>query len=400
MNVLKKYWNSVYVYVLLLIPCTCMCAGTYWTICKMLGFFSDVSWYAILVFDGSQLIYLAIGIYFICQIRKDSDYISNHLRRVKGFAVITLFIQYNFIMYLFPSYFVWECTFIFFALLAFLFDSKLMVWNMIIYIVALFIAHLANIEKFFPLEDKNLTELIAWRFLMIGVTSVCIFFIVYFAEHFLIQAQERNRENIHLLNKQVKYYKDIELVDKELRRFRHDIRNHFICMEALLENGQEEKLRNYFQELHSGFAFQERVYFSGNEIVDAILNCDLAHDCKEGVQITVYGELSKMQTISDIDLCTLFSNLLSNAITAANDCIEYGESELIISFSSGKKYFSISMSNTVRGEWSMEKQRRIAAGKNHGYGVQKIMEIVEKYNGNIEQETQQGMVKIQVYLPV
>ncbi|MBQ9983901.1 MAG: GHKL domain-containing protein [Lachnospiraceae bacterium] len=400
MDVIKKYWSSAYIYVLLVTPCMCMCAGLIWTLYKKLGLYPDLEWHYILLFDFTQFIYLSIAIYFIYKIRKNVTYLFRHLGKLKAYVIITLFIQYHFIIYLFPSFFVWECTFIFFALIALLFDSKLMLWNMVAYAIALFVAHCVMPEQFLPLTDTKLPEIMSYRILMVVLTGFCIYLIVYLAEKFLVQAQERNRENIHLLNKQVKYYRDVELLDKELRKFRHDIREHFICMEALMASGQEEKLRSYFEELKQDFSIQEQMYFSGNEIVDAVLNCHLCHDCENDVQIEVYGELPKLHTVSDIDLCTLFSNLLSNAIKEANACKEIKEAELVIRFMAGQQYVSITVINTAREGFDMRQLPSGRMARNHGFGIQKVLEIVEKYNGNIEQTMEDGRVLIQVYLPI
>ena len=104
MNVIKKYWESVYRYILILIPALCMCAGSYWTACKFLGFYANLSWIQIILFDVSHMIYMSVGVYFIYRNKKEPTYISAHLRFIKAFIVILLFIQYNAIMYLFPSY--------------------------------------------------------------------------------------------------------------------------------------------------------------------------------------------------------------------------------------------------------------------------------------------------------
>ncbi|MBO5524348.1 MAG: hypothetical protein J5986_11845, partial [Roseburia sp.] len=79
MNVIKKYWDSVYVYVLLLVPGFCMCAGLFWTVCKWLGLYPDLQWVEIIAFDLRQVIYLTIALYFIRRNKKDSSYISGHL---------------------------------------------------------------------------------------------------------------------------------------------------------------------------------------------------------------------------------------------------------------------------------------------------------------------------------
>lgn len=398
MNIIKKYWDSVYIYVLLLVPGFCMCAGIYWTVCKLLGLYSDLSWIKIMIFDGSHLIYFAVALYFIHQNKKSPSYIAEHLFYIKCFIVFALFVQYNFILYLFASNHVWECTFLFFAIIVFLFDSKLMFFNLLSYFFSLLMAHILKPEAFLPLEAPNLAEIIAYRIVIFVLTAFCILLIVYFVERFLMQAQESDEENVHLLEKQVKYYRDMELLDTELRKFRHDIKNHFICLETLFRNGDIEELQKYFEDLQPSFSSQKKMYFSGNDVVDAILHYDLPHYCKEEVGVTIYGNLPGNHTVSTMDLCTLFSNLLSNAITSANQCVGICDSQIIIQFSSGRTHFSITMSNSILP------QKGLKTGKdkdrNHGFGAHKIKDVLDKYNGGFELSTGHQMLTITIYLPL
>ena len=398
MNVIKKYWDSVYVYILLSVPGFCMCAGIFWTVFKALGEYQNLQWNRIIMFDCSQLIYLAVALYYIYKNKKDSTYIPEHMVYVKGFLVLALFIQYNFIMYLFPSEHVWACTFLFFATLVFLFDSKLMFLNIMSYAVSLLAAHLLRPADFLPLESSDLREVVMFRIVIFGLTAFCILLIVYFVERFLMQAQESDEENVRLIEKQLEYYRDMELMDTEIRKFRHDITNHFICMEFLLNHGNTEELKTYFKDLQASVSFQNRMYFTGNEILDAILNHDMRYYCKEEVKVTVYGNLPKLETVSAMDLCTLFSNLLSNAIASANQCIGVLEPQIDIHFSAGSKYFSIVIANSLLPNSSMEKKKK--KDRNHGHGTNKIKGVVEKYGGSLEQQVEQEMVTMTIYLPI
>ena len=398
MNIIRKYWDSVYIYVLLLMPGFCACAGIWWTVCKLLGWYEHLDWTQLLTFDFTQIIYFTVAILFITRNRKDHSYIPEHLPEVKGFIVIALFIQYNFIMYLFPSVHVWECTFLFFAIIVFLFDSRLTLLNIITYFFALLIAHLLRPGVFLPADGSNVTEIIAWRIMIYWLTSICILIIVYFVERFLMQAQQSREENVHLMEKQLKYYRNIELMDTELRKFRHDIKNHFMCMEYLFRNDKQEELDQYFLDLQQAFSFRDKLYVSGNDIIDAILNHDLRSNCNENVKITVYGSLPVLKTVSAMDLCTVFSNLLSNAIASANQVEESREPEIIIRFMGGNSYFSITVSNSVMEVGVDKKSKR--KDRNHGHGIHNIKETVEKYNGNFEQNIEGDMFISSVYFPI
>lgn len=394
MNLIKKYWDSVYIYVLLLIPGCCMCAGLFWSACKILGYYPDLSWGKIAFFDFTQLIYLVIAIFFIFLNKKYPDYILSHLFYVKCYISIALFIQYNFIMILFPSTYVWGCTFLFLAVPVLFFDLKMMVADSILYLFSLLTAHLLNPEEFLPLDAPNIKEQIAFRIVILSLTLALVCIIIFFVEHFLIQARITDEENVHLLEKQVAYYQNAELFDQELRKFRHDIKNHFLCMDYLIKQDKTEELTEYFNDLMQSFDCTEKLYFSGSHIIDAILNYDLNRSCSKKVQTTVTGSLLPVETVSSIDLCTLFSNVLSNAIEAANCCSEYHNSELSVHFQSGTKYFCITVINSVCDHHPKKPDR------NHGFGLIKIREIVEKYHGTFEQTYSDQQVITKIYLPI
>ena len=399
MNVIKKYWDSVYIYILLIVPVLCICAGVFWTVCKLAGLYPKLSWTSIGIFDGSQLIYLGVSLYFIYCNKKDGSYIQTHLSEVKLFICTILLIQYAFILVLFPSYEVWGCTFIFFAAIVFLFDTKITVISLSGYMVSLLLAHLLHPYEFLPIGKDNLGEMIAFRIVALSLTAICVVLVVHFAETFLMEATENNEENMSLLEQQVEHYKRIEVLDTELRKFRHDICNHFICMEAYLEQDKKQELQAYFKDLRQSFSFQERIYFSGNDIIDAVLNYQLSQELKEQVKVRVYGILPDKLAVSDMDLCTIFSNLLSNAIHSANQCVGERDSKLEIGFAAGKRYFSLIIANSICEKIEQPK-RKERSRKNHGFGLYKIQEVLRKYDGRIECSNTEHLVTITVYLPI
>lgn len=146
----------------------------------------------------------------------------------------------------------------------------------------------------------------------------------------------------------------------------------------------------------------ERLYFSGNLIIDSILNYDIPNKCKPHVKRIVTGTLTEVETVPSIDLCTLFSNILSNAIRCANQCTESDEPQLSVRFDHGTNYFSITVINSVPDGYSVSKAKRNSHSldRNHGYGLSKIRFICEKYNGTFEQTNQDNKMTTTVYLPL
>lgn len=402
MNIIKKYLNNVYLYVLLLIPILCMSAGATYTFGKIMGWHPTSPWRFVLLFDFSQIVYLLISIYFIYKKRRISSYTEKDIFWIKFYITIALFIQYNFIMHVFPTHNAWSCSFIFMGVVAFLFDTKLMLTHILGYVFFLIVAHILHWEELVPNNLGEKLGIMMYQIVVFLITSVVFFFITFLVERFLIQEQEEETENVYLMEKQLEYYQNCDMLDKELRKFRHDIKGHFIGMEYLLEHKNYEELSTYFKELNDSFTFQEKMYFSGNLIIDSILNYDMPNRCNPHVNKVVYGRLVDIVTISSIDLCTLFSNMLSNAINAVNECSLEEHPKLSVRFDYGSKFFSITIINSIPAKNITLKKEEIMVplDRNHGHGMRKIRDICEKYNGEFNQTGEGNTITTTAYLPL
>lgn len=392
MNLIRKYWENVYLYVLLLTYGLCLSAGLFYTSSKLFDNYPDISWIQVIVFDFSQVIYLLISVFFILRNNKDATFIPSHMRLIKVFFTVSLFIQYNMILFLFPSDYVWGCTFLFLAVVTFFFDPLMMLVHAAGYTISLCVNLFLRPEQFI---DATGIEPLLFRIVMLAFTALCLVLLTWFVKRFLIQAQMDEEENTILLENQVTYYQDMDLMDKQLRSFRHDIRNHFISMQYLLDCGKPEEFTAYFSELNSSLAVQKKLYFSGNLVIDSILNFELTHHIAETVNVEVYGSLPEIRTVSSMDLCTVFSNILTNAIRSANDYAKPGESELSVNFEGGKTYFSITICNPATVKPGPETQNR-----NHGYGLNKIREVCRKYEGEFTQQLSGRIMTSRIFLPI
>lgn len=399
MKIMKMYWDTVYFWLLIFAPCACICAGIHFTYFRFQGIYSHTSWFCVILFDSSQLLYLLISIYFLLKRRKENTVSSSFLLKVKWYITISLLIQYNFLMHAFITDYIWACTFLFLVLIVFLFDAKMLFFNIAAYTFSLTLAHLLHKEKHLPAHQEHYIDDICFRIVVLVLYSIFLVAVTYFVEKFMHRAQMENDENQFLMEKQLEYYQNLDIMDKELRKFHHDIHNHFVCLQKLVENDNQLELQQYFQDLMDTYSENDSLYFSGNLIVDSILNYNLTHLCKDNVETVVYGTLPQIDTLSSMDLCTVFSNMLSNAIKGAN-ASTMDNPELIIHFQHGDKYFSITISNSTaltadNGHTSFSKKDR-----NHGYGIHKIEEVTEKYQGIFEQTQKDGLFTMQIFLPI
>ena len=220
---------------------------------------------------------------------------------------------------------------------------------------------------------------------VLGILAITLFIVLVILVY---QKKEMKRLMVlkdKCLREQTEQYKMAMNKERELRRFRHDYNAHMTAISGLLANEEYVKLQEYIKSM--GY-FREKFNLvnSGNIITDAVFNqykelCD-----KDNIEFEISGKLPENFNMAETDLCVLLSNLISNAYEAALKCEEDRRIVSVEIRNSDDDIF-IDVSNSVNGEVVFknglpvtDKQDR----KNHGFGVENILEVVERNGGYIE----------------
>lgn len=171
------------------------------------------------------------------------------------------------------------------------------------------------------------------------------------------------------------------LGDEELRRFRHDYRNHMIVVNAYLESGKTAEARKYLNTINGGINGVLNKIKTGNFVSDAILNSKAVSAAKFDTQISFSGRVPS-EGISSEDLCTILSNLIDNAIEACEKVA--GRKKIEIESGEANGFLILSVSNpTVNG--ANPKFRTTKKDKlNHGIGLKNVERVIKKYNGTLD----------------
>ena len=120
------------------------------------------------------------------------------------------------------------------------------------------------------------------------------------------------------LEEQVKQYEYLNEREKETKKFRHDIRGHLYFLNKLKQEGRDQEFEEYFQDIIGKVDDLGSSINVGNDIVNAVLNKAYAEAESKNIKINVAGHFPSQCNISAYNLCTIFFNLLSNAIEAAD----------------------------------------------------------------------------------
>lgn len=200
LSALDEYINKIYILVLLLVPGACECAGLAYTFSKIIGWLPSVSWIALIIFDVTCLIYLAMGIFFIKTGIKDGYVIPNKLKVGKIFLVLIMFIQFNFIVYMIPATDFWGFAFFFVILTSFFLDYKMVTITSLEIGGSIIVSWFLWGEVHLPAKDVNFPVNMLDRIVCVVLSLGTIVLLTYLLNRFLVNAKkdemERNNEKV------------------------------------------------------------------------------------------------------------------------------------------------------------------------------------------------------------
>lgn len=247
------------------------------------------------------------------------------------------------------------------------------------------------------------------KFDMIIVASVVFVSLAVFGvalEVVILEVSKGNlqKENGMLQNyneQQQKYYELLLKKEEDTRRYRHDMLNHMICINDLLESGKIDDVKNYLANITNDLSAVKRdLYHSGNQIADVIMT-NIFNDKSEDTKVTIVGQLYPDMGISDYDLCIVLSNILKNAVEAVNRQSDSSEKYIRVKFAVGKRFFRIEEWNSIDDE-QIKKAQTLETSKDdkhrHGLGTKNIRLMAQKYNGEFSTEVKDNEFHICVDL--
>lgn len=229
---------------------------------------------------------------------------------------------------------------------------------------------------------------------LIGV--ILLVFNVYHKDYYL-QQNKMQEEIIHV---QQMYFQNIYDNDRETRKFRHDIYSQLRCLGLLLADGKTDKALEHLQIIGNHFdELTIQKYHTGNEILDVIINQKIQEAKKKGIIIELEGKLDKPDFMNTYDLCTLFSNMLDNSIEAYETMQDHKEiitvsilthrNTVLFQFTNpatAKMYEAIKHGGTTKPD-----------SKNHGFGMENIQSVVNKYGGETNYSFKDGKLIAEIY---
>lgn len=177
-------------------------------------------------------------------------------------------------------------------------------------------------------------------------------------------------------------YKQLNAAYRNTRSVVHDTKNHYFAIQKLIEEEAYEKLKGYTFSAINSLEDKYATVNTGNLVLDSFLTNYINLTANEGIQffyeINVTAE--RIPT-SDYDLCVLLGNLLDNCLNACRENNEMPNAISIQITTDDYDLFTIHSANTYKPLPDNKKEKNTFY---HGYGMDNMRTVVEKYHGTFE----------------
>ena len=212
-----------------------------------------------------------------------------------------------------------------------------------------------------------------------------------------------------LFRRQYEQYKLAIDNSEALRKEIHDMK-HYVA--ALKSEDDPKKRAEVLDDMEQAIAIQESFMNTGNQVLDVILTTKSLQCAKKEITLNAMVDGPSLAGIHVKDICSLFGNLLDNAIEATQQTENVSKRLITLSVRKRNQFIIVECENYAKNP-ELEKQvqmakemgpieKRIRTTKadpiHHGYGLKSISQVAEKYDGAMQATYEDGWFKVKVLL--
>ena len=275
------------------------------------------------------------------------------------------------------------------------FDIHRYVWVLAIVLFFLYLD-----ASYIYLDDSALFKLRIYMYMVIfiGIIGIWMFLDIEaaawdteIAKH-KTELKERDEQ---LLQVKVKALEEKYQEMLKSRKIVHDMKNHLLALKKYTQEQDWKGLEEYLNELSRDMLDYNYQIWTGNHMLDMILNQKEKEAEKQKTQMQISTEVFTTLPFSDREIISLFGNLLDNALEACEQ-IKEGERWIHIKMKKKNQLLYIEIVNAAKNMGIQTDENFVSKkdGVLHGYGMKNIRDIVEQYNGMFQCKSQEDRFEV------
>ena len=234
---------------------------------------------------------------------------------------------------------------------------------------------------------------------VLGLATINIFSLLVFIHS---TQREQLKHELDLLKQQIeleqKNYTELGNLYHKISSMRHDFKEQLIILKQLIADGELNTVKNHIDNVEHSLHHSGDIIHTSNRMVDYIFNSKITSN--PDITFIITGECVKIDRIDELDLASLFGNMLENAIEATK---QSGGTMIEVKFSIQGDYQNIICKNPLK-ESVIENNPQLETTKKekdiHGYGVKSMKNIVKTSGGLIDFYEENSCFCVHIALPI
>ena len=232
------------------------------------------------------------------------------------------------------------------------------------------------------------------------ILNVTLFY--FFQRSKKISEYEKEKELLECrLSVQTEGFEEIKNMQDNMRLMWHDIKHYMDCMEQMTDMNSENT-REYMSELQKRMEKFSPLSNLGNDVVDAILYSKKVKAEAEGITLEVRMNINRELDVNPMDMCSILSNILDNAIEATR--LSDKDKTIKLSAVQNYRFILISIMNPAIEKPRIDKKGNFITSKKdqkiHGHGMKSVQAVLDRYMGNINSRYENGHFYLNILLCV
>lgn len=157
-------------------------------------------------------------------------------------------------------------------------------------------------------------------------------------------------------------------------------------------DGMEESIRDY-----------EAQNKTGSSVLDTVLTSKSMFCARRGIELTCVADGAKLEFMDTMDVCTIFGNLLDNAIECELRIPEKEKRLIHLAVYAKKDFLVIQCENYCLDELEFQNGLPVTTKQDktsHGFGLKSIRYTAEKYGGAMNIRSRDGWFEANLMIPL
>ena len=240
-----------------------------------------------------------------------------------------------------------------------------------------------------------------FTFSVLLLINIIIFEIYSKLGEYLILEKEKTAytQQINIMSKNTEEQKKIM---EEFYQDKHNLTNQLIVLKGNINNNQESVIEELNKIINS-CEVNANCFSTGNNVVDALINNKFATAKVKEINFHLNIFIPEVIPVNQCDLGIVLGNALDNAIEATENCKNH-DKKICISMGIKKEALIIIIKNPYEHTLKEDRGGSFIStkeeGRKHGFGVNSINKVADKYDGAVIIETEDNQFKLIVIINI